>query len=285
MDRRNRPSYRPQLDVLEDRLPPGGLRPGSGLADLAADQRRDLLDTVTALAAAQIASVSSGVPAILSVFPINSHPYGMSYGQWSAAWWQWATSLPADHHPLFDTADLSAGQSGHVWFLGGTFFLSGPPGGNLAGVADRSGTVPAGTALFFPILNSEASTAEGNGTTEAELRAAATAGLGSPTILEADIDGHPIRNLFAYRAQSPLFTYGPVPNNNIFQALGENVPAGTVSQSASDGYYLMLRPLQPGHHTIHFSFTTVVGQQADGSPLTASEDITYHLTVVPGHGM
>jgi hypothetical protein len=50
-----------------------------------------------------------------AVAPVNSKPYGLSYGQWSARQWQWEFSFPVDQHPLFDTADASAGQSGPVW--------------------------------------------------------------------------------------------------------------------------------------------------------------------------
>src|SRR5207253_9640148 len=107
------------------------------------------------------------------VAPANSRALGLSYGAWSARWWQWAYSLPVDHHPLFDTAHCSAGQSGKVWFLGASFAPTATGSAQVVAIATRHCTIPAGTALFFPILNSEASTAEGNGTTEAELRATA----------------------------------------------------------------------------------------------------------------
>jgi hypothetical protein len=55
------------------------------------------------------------------VIPPHAKPYGMTYGEWSAKWYQWQYSLPVDQHPLFDTADCSEGQTGKVWFLGGTF--------------------------------------------------------------------------------------------------------------------------------------------------------------------
>ena len=282
MDRRHRSRYRPQLDVLEDRLSPGSLG-HTGIFD--PGHRHDPLAAVGQAGALLDLSPSApqGAQANPDVFPVNSRPFGMTYGQWSAAWWQWATSLPADQHPLFDTADCSAGQSGHVWFLGGTFVVSETATQDFVGVADRSCTVPTGTALFFPILNAEASTAEGNGTTEAKLRASAQAAVDGTTSLQATIDGRPIENLASYRVQSPLFTYGPVPDNNIFQALGENVPAGTTSLSAADGYYVMLRPLSAGQHTIHFSASAVIGQKPDGSPATFTLDITYHLHVVPHH--
>src|SRR5258708_30783707 len=81
-----------------------------------------------------------------SVFPPNAAPFDKTYAQWAEAWWQWCFSLPVTAHPLFDTADCSAGQAGSVWFLGGNF--TGTP-------VTRNCSVPTGTALFFPILNNE----------------------------------------------------------------------------------------------------------------------------------
>src|SRR2546426_6305813 len=105
------------------------------------------------------------------VLPINSTPYGKTYGEWSAEHWKWTFSFPVDHHPQTDTADCSAGQSGPVWFLGGTFTTTVDPSGVVVGRATRDCAVPAGKALFFPIIDTECSTIEGNGTTDAELRA------------------------------------------------------------------------------------------------------------------
>src|SRR5439155_9382309 len=97
------------------------------------------------------------------VAPPNSSAFGLSYGEWSARWWQWAYSLPVDHHPLFDTADCSAGQAGRVWFLGASFAPSISDGGQIVAIATRDCRVPTGTALFVPVLNAEAATGEGNG--------------------------------------------------------------------------------------------------------------------------
>src|SRR6266478_1129078 len=76
------------------------------------------------------------------VVPPGSTAYGQTYAQWSEAWLQWAFSLPVTAHPLFDTADCSAGQSGNVWFLGAKFCPSGDTTCN-ASSATRSCTVPA----------------------------------------------------------------------------------------------------------------------------------------------
>ena len=42
---------------------------------------------------------------------------------------------------------------------------------------------------------------------------------------------------------------------------------GTSQQAVSDGYWLMLKPLEAGQHTIHFGSTSW------------GQDVTYHLTV------
>src|SRR6266508_3873893 len=69
------------------------------------------------------------------------------YGNLGAKWWQWAFSFPAADVPFFNTGgpvDVSAGQSGHIWFLSGA-------NGGLS--SPRTGTVPSGKSLFFPIAN------------------------------------------------------------------------------------------------------------------------------------
>ena len=239
-----------------------------GLATLA------LLMVALLVAAASPALAQEGKKSSTVVFPPNSNPYGRTYGEWSAAWWQWAYSLPVDHHPLFgERNDCSAGQSGDVWFLGGTF-TPGPPdiNGNVLGEATRKCMVPRGTVLLIPILNAECSTIEGNGTTDAELRQCARdlVDLTDPGSLKLTIDGIPVDNLTAYRVQSPLSTFGPLPGNNL---LGQ--PAGVTSDFVGDGFYVMVQPQALGQHRIHFEAT------AAGTGWSFSLDITYKVVVVP----
>ena len=70
------------------------------------------------------------------VLPPQSHPHGKTYGEWAAAWWQWALSIPEAQNPVADATGEFAGlgQSGPVWFLAGTFGNS----------AERTVTIPAG---------------------------------------------------------------------------------------------------------------------------------------------
>src|SRR3954447_15498565 len=54
-----------------------------------------------------------------AVFPPDSKPYGKSYSEWAAAFWQWAFALPVEGHPFLDTDpqfDFGRRQTGRVWF-------------------------------------------------------------------------------------------------------------------------------------------------------------------------
>ena len=247
------------------------------------------LALASTLAAATLALLIAKLPAQAAgrnlnprVFTINSTPYGKTYGEWSAEHWKWTFSFPVDHHPQTDTADCSAGQSGPVWFLGGTFTTTSE-GATVIGRATRNCTVPVGKALFFPIIDSECSTLEGNGTTDAELRGCAAFFQDHANSMTCVIDGVPVRNLESYRVQLPLFTYGPLPGNNILASFGIDAPAGSTSPSVSDGVFIMLAPLSAGSHTIHFTGALTLSV-ANGDPfdLDFRLDITYHLTVAPG---
>ncbi len=195
-----------------------------------------------------------------SVIPPNAHPYGATYDEWSARWWQWALSLPASQNPFFDEgncANGANGQTGQVWFLTGVI--------NTSGTAVRDCTVPVGKALFFPIINVECSTLEAapfHGDNEQQMRACAKGF--NITNVSAKIDGVDVADLERYRVESPLFDF-KVPANN---TLG--VPAGN-GQSVSNGYYLLLTPLSVGKHEVTFGGTF--------PDFPFSLNITYHLTV------
>ncbi len=197
-----------------------------------------------------------------TVLPVGANPFGASYAEWSARWWQWALSLPADAHPLLDSAGCDAGQSGLAWFLGGSFADA---------TVVRDCTVPAGKPIFFPVLNTECSTIEGPpffGGNEAELRDCAATIMDTAVGLFTTIDGVAVQNLSSFRVQSPLYEFS-APDGGLF--------GGAVTgASVSDGVYLMLAPLSAGAHTIHFGGTQTFGTT------TLTLDVTYNLTVMPG---
>jgi hypothetical protein len=204
------------------------------------------------------------------VLPVHSSPFGSTYGEWSARWWQWALSIPAATNPVLDETGehCAEGQIGQVWFLASSFF---------GGTFDRTCTVPTGKALFFPIVQVAFGAAVGDCEPTnpgvpcdvTALRAAAAASM-DPVMIDASIDGVPLRNLSDYRVQSPVFSV-TLPEENVL-----GVPSGTYAPMVSDGYWLMLAPLSAGAHTIHFKGIIT------GGPFAGFEtEVTYHLTIGP----
>lgn len=221
---------------------------------------------VTVAAIALFAGLMTAPPALARqakprILPPQSRPFGMTYGEWSAKWWQWALASPAADNPVLDPtgANCATGQAGRVWFLAGTF------GG---GPVTRTCTVPLGTALFFPVVNTFCAAEPGDDPDPQIQRQCASASLAGATG-SVEIDGTPVQNLSVYfvdPATSPVFSI-TLPEDNVFGA-----PAGTYAPAVAGGIYLMLAPLPPGEHVIHV--------QGSGPGFTV--DVTYHLTVTRG---
>lgn len=230
------------------------------------------------------------------VLPPQSHPHGLTYGQWSARWWQWAASFPASDNPVTDTTGqfCANGQSGpfvirRMWFLAGSF---APLGGTIT----RTCTIPTGRIILFPTFNAEWSVLEAetqaqttpndtcfvplpsgspSGTSDAALQACASAqadlGLKPRASFTATVDGKPLQNLSDYRALSAPFAINGVVNNPV-------VPSGA-NTSVADGFWIILAPLSSGSHTIHLTVNIPVPAQPPTGPFVFSTDVTYDLTI------
>ena len=144
-------------------------------------------------------------------------------------------------------------------------------------MAERTVTIPAGKAIFFGLFNyfndypcpdPNFQPAPGQ-TLEEFLAEGAAALIDQATDLAADVDGVPIENPFGYRAQSRLVTFTADPS---WIAIDPCV-TGELQQAVSDGYWIMLAPLRPGQHTIHFASEALFGD------FLFSLDVTFHVTV------
>jgi hypothetical protein len=197
----------------------------------------------------------------------------LTYGEWNARWWQWFFSVPASKNPGLATngaVDCSVGQSGDVWFLAGYFLGSGS--------FTRSCTIPAGKALFIPLINSWADNiCNTPPLTVDQLRALAANFVSSPAKLHASIDDSP---LLSQRAISPVFSYNlpSTKDNVIYAAFGVKLPGPCwpslhVDPAVADGFYTMLPPLSAGSHSINF------GGSGGTGPTRITLNVTYNLTV------
>jgi len=210
----------------------------------------------------------------------------MTYGELSAKWFQWAFSLPSKHHPLWDTADCSTGQSGPVWFLGGKFCTTE---GNCNGVpVTRSCAIPKNKALFFPVINSDYSFIENDiSWSEDDMRTHVKQDMDTPMTLTATLDGRRLQLIRictmgdkCLPVQSPLTPF-ILPGDNMIGAIPEYlynnisngpIPDGASSVMVTDGHYVLIPQISPGFHTIHFTANV----PAWGFGL----DITYNLLVL-----
>ncbi len=207
------------------------------------------------------------------IFPPNAHPYGKPVSEWSADWWAHMFSFDCDNLPISDADGSNAGLNldSPVLFLAGNF----------GGASTRSITVPHGKALLFPILNNlwayspcygaaEEDEAFANGTLEAYILSQTDPVLTGPDIiLSAALDGVAFNNLRDYRYNSGLYSFDP--NPGLAGCFGDPCLNEDGLLWLSNGYWIMLKPLQYGEHTLNFK---------GGIPeFGFSLDVTYHITV------
>lgn len=197
------------------------------------------------------------------VFPPDSKPYGLTYGEWTAKWWQWALSMPEADSPFIDDTgkNCANNQSGPVWFLAGTF----------GGAVTRECTIPSDKGILLSPINVVCDSAtEPALDTEAELRSCAKADQDTVIEKEVIVDGVNVGNLDSYRFQSPLFNLTYLENNI-------SGVAPQTAKAVSDGFWILLEPLPPGRHEIHFK--SALGDPTTIGVTNFALDVRYLLTV------
>ena len=153
-----------------------------------------------------------------------------------------------------------------MWFLAGTAGV--PP------IAERTCTVPADKAVLFPVINC-INWMGAPSDTSTSIRNDAKAWLTHVSEMEASVDGVALEGLanFAFFSPSNFFFTAPATDD-------ECVWPGMSGrrEACSIGYWLMLEPLSPGPHTIHFR-GQVVWAATFPNVQEFETEVTYHLTV------
>jgi hypothetical protein len=209
------------------------------------------------------------------VLPPNSRPYGVSYQEWVARYWQRLLSLPVDAASF--SAPLSDGQSGQVWLLASP--LGSPPSATL------NFSIPAGKAMLLSPLTywvDNANCPSFTDFTVDELRAQASAVWSLVSETSCTIDGVTVPGLTnpqdsPYLFDSTVFSY-TLPDHDTYPTVlfGATCIANgtTIGPAVAEGEFLMIQPLPVGQHIIHT--TAVLGPAA--SPFLVT-DITFVITV------
>jgi len=178
--------------------------------------------------------------------------------QWSSRWWQWAASF--DGKAPYEDRDGSRcalHQDGPVWFLAGT-------DGSFDAV--RSCAIPADRHLFIPLITWAVAAGEAGETepltcTQKQQRAANLADhVYTGLVL---LDGRPIGQYQRMRAAGETCF-----------VLKSDDPA-----VATDGYWLMLKPLPPGQHTL-----AIAAAYREG-PRQSMQNVQYTLEVQGAQGV
>ena len=196
----------------------------------------------------------------LRIYSTNSGPYGIPYNQWASKWWQWTQSIPEPVHPREHPSEQNCkvAQQGPVWFLADL----------LSGRQERSCTIPASKAILVSLVGGFCGADSPGVTNDDSIRQCAAAGDNYATI-QVTLDGKEIKNLDQNRIQYGPFMITYV-NNNIYKH-----KPGT-AKGFVDGYYLFLKPLALGQHTLALQ-TSVINPQ--DSSFNYSADLVYHLNI------
>jgi hypothetical protein len=220
--------------------------------------------TLCALAVALVAlgAAPAANAADFRVLPPDSKPFGKTYGEWSAEWWKQAVRQTGAPGTPFAAGQVNCAAMGtpDVVFLVGTTSVS---------PIQRSCTVSKHAAILLPAINGECSEAEGNGSTDAALRACAASLADAFTNVHVRVDGSALSGLDRFRFASPLFRFSPVAGNVFDPA----PPAAVNSPSVADGYWVMLDKLKKGTHRLVF------GGEAVFPEFTFTTKTRYILTV------
>ena len=214
-----------------------------------------------------------------NIFPANK------VSELGDEWWQWVVSINTATDPDPFSNEEQAGcdiglQDNGKLFLVGTFkdVTKFPP----TGFPVHECKIKEGTSILFPIVNTECSNIEDPpffGATEDDRRECANDFIDEASDLQVNIDGIDVQHLEKYRIDSPAggFEFNPVVNNPV------DIPSDRgVGKSVSDGYWILLKDLKPGKHTITFS------SAIDFNPFPPLEGIaefgaTYNLFVKSGY--
>jgi hypothetical protein len=222
--------------------------------------------TVSILAMTMSARATEAQEAIKPL-PPDEKAFGLTLGEWQAAWVQWFFSIPGSIHPQNDKTGLRMGIGQHlpVWFL--------PPGW---GGQQTTVVVPAGYTLFVPAGPGGVTFHPPGERTEDQLREErqAEAGLEHLTVLELSVDGVSIPDLKRYRTTTSVFPLVPPPGN----LFGFAVKEGKDQRLAAiaDGYYLLLPPLPVGKHVVQGRFE---GIDPNENNMPFKQQWTYNLII------
>jgi len=195
------------------------------------------------------------------VYP-SDYVEGKPSSDYANIWWQWTYTMPKELSPVRDLTGefCHVGQNGNVWFLAGGYGSS---------KIKRRCTIPEGKHIFFPVINMVYWPARDRSLTCDNAKSSAA--LNNDHLLSIEI------TLNAISAWNPADTR--ISSENCFDLLGlipRELNPPKVYPAATDGYWVMLKPLPKGTHTLSFKAQY---NREKGAFSKMAQDIEYELII------
>lgn len=210
-------------------------------------------------------SAAADTPLSISTYVVerDEEVSGNSLYSFTNEWWKWAYSMPLDQSPVRDRNGLHCGvnQQGPVWYLAGGYGTS---------KIDRLCTLPAQKHIFFPVINMVYFTPPGVVQNCEIAKKNAAQNNNDFVYIRVFLNGSELENAERFRlASKECF--------DLFERVPQMYNAPSAAPSATDGYWIMLKPLPAGMHKLEFrAFYT----NQDASHGDMVQNISYELTVL-----
>lgn len=175
-------------------------------------------------------------------YSLDSKPHNTTFSVWAAKWHQWLISSPQQENPAADSSGTFCAirQSEPVWFLAGS----------LGDSVERTCEIPYGKDILIPVIVSSCDDGDFMQPVTPEfLTSCAKQDNNNVLKKEVLIDGTKIPDSEIHRVTTSQFAI-QYPPDNIFGA------APTKAHTVVDGFWVFLKPLNRGPHTISFNAVT-----------------------------
>jgi hypothetical protein len=202
---------------------------------------------------------------------------GKTYAEWGSSWFQWQLELPGPLFPMQDRTGAHCGDGQDGTPTGSpVFYLVGA-----AGTVTRTCTIPANRMLFIPLaswLADNVGVPEGAALSDRQLEDILYRESKTVSEVSLDVDGVPlvssVSDVMPYFTYATQFSYLLPETPFNFMATFENLPAsGQVPVSFNGGVWILLAPLPPGPHTIHFEEASVASPFGPASSMAVTYEI------------